>query len=415
MDRRSFINASLGTLASYTALVREGRAQGTSSVPNLKITAIRAIKMRGMNSRFIRVYTDQGLYGTGETLDTIGATDIINHDMGPALVGRDPLDIEGIYFGLLSYQRVKGNKASVFIRGAGGGPFYSALAGIEIALWDLAGKAMGVPLYRLFGGRVRDKVAVYFHSNDPTQVGAMVRSTKVKAFKTSIDLVTEAGNDEKGFDPGKVSLWSLRNTQIDDLVEYVGAMREAVGPDVEVALECHTRYDVESAIQIAKAVEQFRPFWLEEPVPSDNPAVMAQIRRSTRIPIACGENVYTRFGFRPFLEQQAVSVIQPDFAKAGGLMEGKKVAAMAEVYAVPLAPHGVATTLGKVAFAHVCATVPNFLTLEWGHKFDDQINGLTTAENYSEGFVHLPNTPGIGIELNEDAVNELLEPGFAKL
>jgi galactonate dehydratase len=228
-------------------------------------------------------------------------------------------------------------------------------------------------------------------------------------------LVTEAGNDEKGFDPGKVSLWSLRNNQIDDLVDYVGAMREAVGPDIEIALECHTRYDVESAIQIAKAVEQFRPFWLEEPVPSDNPAVMAQIRRATNVPIACGENVYTRFGFRPFLEQQAVSLIQPDFAKAGGLMEGKKVAAMAEVYAIPIAPHGVATTLGKVAFAHVCATVPNFLTLEWGHKFDDAINGLTTAEDYADGFVHLPDTPGIGIELNEDAVNELLEPGFERL
>ncbi len=412
MDRRGFINAAAGTLASYTALLQEGRAQGTSSVPKLKITKVRAIKMRGMNSRFVRIYTDQGLYGTGETLDTVGAADIINTDMGPALEGRDPLDIEGIYFGLTSYDRVRGGKASVFLRGAGGGPFYSALAGIEIALWDLAGKAMGVPIYRLLGGRVRDKVAVYFHSNDPTEVGAMVRSTKVKAFKTSVDLVTQAGNDEKGFDPGKVAGWSLANRQLDEIVDYVGAMRDAVGPDIEVALELHTRYDAESVIQVAKHVEQFRPFWLEEGIPSDNPEVMAMIRRATNIPIACGENVYTRFGFRPFLEAQAASLLQLDMAKAGGLMEGKKVAAMAEVYHVPIAPHGVATTLGKVAFAHVCATVPNFLILEWGHKFNDAVNALTDAEDYSDGFVRVPDRPGIGIDLKEDAVRELLEPGF---
>jgi galactonate dehydratase len=241
----------------------------------------------------------------------------------------------------------------------------------------------------------------------------MVRSTKVKAFKTSVDLVTQRGNDEKGLDPGKVSLWSLTNRQIDEITNYVGAMRQAVGPDIEVALECHTRYDVESAIQIAKAVEQFRPMWLEEAVPSDNPAVMAAVRRATRIPIACGENVYTRFGFRPFLEEQAVSLIQPDMAKAGGLLEGKKIAAMAEVYHIPIAPHGVATTLGKVAFAHVCATVPNFLILEWGGGiFNKQFTGLTDAADYRDGFVHLPDKPGIGIEVNEAAVKELLEPGY---
>jgi galactonate dehydratase len=413
MHRRNFLASSLGTLAAYTALVRDGRAAGTSRVPKLKVTKIRAVRMRGMNSRFVRVYTDQGLTGTGETLDTVGAEDLINNNFGPALEGRDPLDIEGIYFNLLSYDRVHDGKASVFLRGAGGGPFYAALAGIEIALWDLAGKALDVPLYRLFGGRMRDKVAVYFHSNDPKTVGEMVRSTKVKAFKTSVDLVTQRGNDAKGLDPGKVSLWSLTNRQIDDISEHVGAMRQAVGPDIEVALECHTRYDVESAIQIAKAVEQFRPMWLEEAVPSDNPAVMAAVRRATRIPIACGENVYTRFGFRPFLEEQAVSLIQPDMSKAGGLLEGKKIAAMAEVYHIPIAPHGVATTLGKTAFAHVCATVPNFLILEWGGGiFNKQFTGLTTDADYRDGFVHLPDKPGIGIEVNEAAVKELLEPGY---
>ena len=189
-------------------------------------------------------------------------------------------------------------------------------------------------------------------------------------------------------------------------------MREAVGPDIEIALECHTRYDTEGAIQIAKAVEKFRPLWLEEPVPSDNPDTMAAVRRATSIPIACGENVYTRYGFRPFLEKQAVSLIQPDLAKGGGLLEGKKIAAMAEIYHIPIAPHGVATTLGKVAYAHVCSTVPNFMILEWAHFFRDEINELTEKADYRDGFVHLSDKPGIGIEVNEDAVRERLEPGY---
>jgi galactonate dehydratase len=192
-------------------------------------------------------------------------------------------------------------------------------------------------------------------------------------------------------------------------------MREALGPDVGLMLECHTRYDTESAIQIAKAVEPYRPMWLEEPVPSDNPEAMAAVRNHTRVPIACGENVYSRFGFRPFLEKQAVSIIQPDMAKCGGLWEGRKIAAMAEVYHIPIAPHGVATSLGKVAYAHVCSTVPNLMILEWAHFGQKNYDQLTTAADYSAGFVRVPDTPGIGIEVHDDVVKDLLETGYPAL
>ena len=141
----------------------------------------------------------------------------------------------------------------------------------------------------------------------------------------------------------------MTSRQIDELVAHVAQLREAVGPDIEIALECHTMYNAESSIRIAKAVEPFRPMWLEEPIPPDNPDAMALIRRSTSVPIAGGENLYTRYGFRPFLEKQALSIIQPDMLKCGGLLETRKIAAMAEVYSVPLAPHGVATPLGKLA------------------------------------------------------------------
>jgi galactonate dehydratase len=294
-----------------------------------------------------------------------------------------------------------------------GGPYLGAMSGLDIALWDLAGKALGVPVYRLFGGRVRNKVAVYFHAYNPEQAADAVRSTGVKAMKAvRLDAGTDEENPAQGFDPGKHFNWTLTNKQIDAFAARVGALRQAIGPDIGLGLECHGRYDVESAIQMAKAVEPFRPMWLEEPVPSDNPETMAAVRRSTRIPIACGENVYTRYGFRPFLEKQAVSVIQLDMAKCGGLLESRKIAAMAEVYHIPIAPHGMASPLGQTAFAHVCATTPNFMILEWGQYFNARFNRIATMPKYSAGFLELPEAPGLGVELNDDAVKELLMPGY---
>ena len=154
------------------------------------------------------------------------------------------------------------------------------------------------------------------------------------------------------------------------------------------------------------------PCGWKEPVPSDNPETMAKVRAAARVPIACGENLYTRYGFRPYLEQQAVSIIQPDMAKCGGLLETRKIAAMAEVYHIPIAPHGVASPLGQMAYAHVCATVPNFMILEWVHYFDASLMRLTAAPEYSAGFLKVSDSPGIGVELKEDAVRELILPGY---
>jgi len=399
----------LGAIAAYNAFLLDARAQGTSRAPRLKIKEIRAVRVRGTVTKYVRVYTDQGLTGTGEAVDTVGAEFIINNHLGPALAGRDPLDIEGIYWDLWTWKTPPGGIPPVFMRGMGG-PYLAAMSGIDMALWDLAGKALGVPVYRLLGGRVRNKLAVYFHSGHPQHAKDLVQRTGVRGIKTGIDSVTDRDNDTQGWDPGKRFNFSLTNKQIDNIVKHVASMREALGMDFGLMLECHTRYDTESAIQIAKAVERYRPMWLEEPVPSDNVEAMLQVRNATRIPIAAGENIYTRFGFRPYLEKQAVSIIQPDMAKCGGLLEGRKIAALAEVYHVPMAPHGVASTLGKVAFAHVCATVPNFLILEWAHIDSKVHNSLTTAANYKDGFVELSDAPGIGIEVNADAVRELQEP-----
>ena len=406
MDRRAF----MGSLGAYGAVLAGARAQGTSRAPKLKIREIRAVPIKGIKTHYVRIYTDQGLTGTGETLDTVGAADIINKFMGPGLVGRDPLEIEKIYYDLFSYP-------NVFLRGNGGGPYMAAISGIEMALWDVAGKALGLPIYQLMGGKIRDQVPVYFHNNDEKKVGDFIKSTGVHGIKTQIDYTTAKDNASAGWDPPKICNWTLTNKQIDNLVAHVAAMRETMGPETALMLECHTRYDTESALQICKAMEPYRPAWVEEPIPPDNVDAMAFIRSHARVPIASGENVYTRYGYRTYLEKQAVSIIQLDMAKCGGLWESRKIMGMAEIYHIPAAPHGVASRLGIAAYSHVCATVPNLMCLEWAFYPNPMINSLTKegAVDYRDGFIHVSDTPGIGVELNEDAVKEHQLAGYANL
>jgi len=405
----------LAGACGYTALWRDARAQGTSRVPKLKITEVRAVELRGAGSRYVRVYTDQGLTGTGEMVDNVGSAYIINERLGPSLAGLDPLDIESIYFNFWGWGRVPETTWPVFMRGAGGGPYLSAVSGIEIALWDLAGKALGVPVYRLLGGKVRDRVAIYLWGpGDPAETRALIKEKRVRGFKMAIDSITERGDPDQKLDPLKRSHFNVTNAEIDEIVEKVNAARELIGPKVELALECHTRYNTEAAIQIGRAIAPARPIWLEEPVPSDNLEAMALIRRSIPVPIACGENIYTRYGFLQVAEKQAAAVVQPDMTKCGGLLETRKIASLVELFHIQVAPHGTASPLAETAYAHVCATAPNFLILEWGHFFRNKLlNSLMrNLPQYDKGHVLIPEAPGIGIEVNDDAIREYLRPGF---
>jgi galactonate dehydratase len=415
MRRRDlFRNAAAGAFG-YTALWRDARAQGTSRVPKLKITEVRAVELRGAGSRFVRVYTDQGLTGTGEMVDNVGSAHIINEKLGPSIAGRDPLDIEAIYFHFWGWGRVPNTTWPVFMRGSGGGPYLSAVSGIEIALWDLAGKAMGAPVYRLLGGKVRDKIAIYLWGpGNAEETRALIQEKHVRAFKMGIDAITERGDPNQKLDPEKRSHWTITNVEIDAIVERVNAARELIGPKVELGLECHTRYNTETAIQIGRAVAPARPMWLEEPVPSDNLDAMALVRRSIPVPLACGENIYTRYGYREVAEKQAAAIIQPDMTKCGGLLETRKIASLAELYHIVVAPHGTASPLAETAYAHCCATMPNFLIQEWGHFFRNKhLNSLMrNLPEYENGFVRIPEAAGIGIELNDDAIREDLRPGF---
>jgi galactonate dehydratase len=415
MNRRTLLGGLTGA-ALYNEFLTNARAQGTSAAPNLKIREIRAVRLRDRvnNTRFVRVYTEQGLTGTGEFMDTLGAEYIINNNISPALAGRDPLDIEGILFHLWSAQFPGVAPSAVFLRGMGG-PYLTAVSGVEMALWDLAGKAMGVPVYRLLGGRVRERVPVYLHAVDAADARRLIAETKVKGLKIGIDYKPWDSTIKKGTEPEKSFGLHLNNPQTDDIVALVASVREAVGRDYDLMLECHARFDTESAIQLCHLLEPYRLTWVEEPIPSDNPDAMAKIRSQTRVPIAAGENIYTRYGYRPFLDKQALGIIQPDMCKAGGLLEGRKIAALAEMYYVPVAPHGVATPLATMAYAHVSAVIPNFLMLEWTHYLNKNLTSLTEPVTLNDGYLVPTAKPGIGVALNEDAVKERTDTGFRPL
>jgi L-alanine-DL-glutamate epimerase and related enzymes of enolase superfamily len=413
MNRRDFLQKSA---MFYGAFLASARAQGTSFVPKLKIREIRAVRLRdGFNSRFVRVYTDEGLTGTGETMDTVGAEDIVNSFMGPSLVGRDPLDIEGILYDLWGWKRTQGGPPSpLFMRGMGG-PYLCAMSGVEMALWDLAGKAMNVPVYRLLGGKVRDRIPVYLHAANPEEAATLVAETRVKALKIGMDYSPDGWTLNKGFDPGKLWGLHLNTEQLDDMAGFVDGFRQKLGKTYDIALECHARYDVETAIQICRLMEPYRPMWVEEPIASDDVDAMVRVRNNSRVPIAAGENIYSRYGYREFLEKEALSIIQPDMSKTGGLLETRKIASMAEVYGIPMAPHGVASPLATMAYAHVCMTAPNTMILEWTYYLNKLYTSLAEPVRLKDGYLEITDQPGIGVALNDDAVRERTETGYKPL
>ena len=308
---------------------------------------------------FVRVYTDQGLVGTGECSSagpfTSGfATKEAVLAMRRMLIGRDPMDTGPIYETL----RRRGRYG-----GASSAPMTFALTGVENALYDIVGKALGVPVYKLLGGMFRDRIRLYAdchagESNEP-------RAYAEKALEVIDEGYSAVKFDVDHSGVGKLDPHNrtVGAREMNHVVGLIQATREAIGYDVDLAIDCHGQFDLPSAITLAKAVEDLRLLFLEEPLPAENIDALAQVRASTSTPICTGENHYTRFDFLELLQKQAVDVIMPDLAKAGGIMEAKRIADIADAFYVPVAPHNVSSPLGMMAACHVMASVPNFLLL----------------------------------------------------
>ncbi len=373
--------------------------------PKLQITDIRTaeVMVHGLQTH-VRIYTNQGLIGEGESTDAAVGTAALVRSFRRFLIGKDPLNVDALW------ERLR--TAGIFA-GAQGGQYITALTGVEIALWDLVGKALHLPIYQLLGGKFRDRVRMYCDSDMEDPLGAeaerklpWIQSNGFTAMKIDID----QARDPARFDAVN---WTASNGEIDRMVSWVKHTRESIPKEMDLAVDMHGRYDAPTGKRVAIAVEPYRLLWLEEPVPPEDIDAMADIRHSTKTPICCGENLYMRWGFRELLDKQAADIIMPDLQKVGGLSEGRKVANLAQTYYVPFAPHCVVSPIGTMATAHVCASIPNFLVCEWHwiNHVDLWRSFVKEGEIIKEGYITVPDRPGIGVEMNEQAARRAQVPG----
>ncbi len=373
--------------------------------PRLKITDVKTAYIGAHGAQLhIRVYADQGLVGQGESTDAaIGGAAIIA-GWRRMLIGQDPLNVEAIW------ERIR--TMGIFA-GAQAGQYVAALSGLEIALWDLAGKALGLPIYQLLGGKVRDRIRVYCDSahhqpDDPQAKGKLLEIQEMGFTAVKFDI-------DEAADPARWDRvnWTASNGEIDRMVKEVAFVRGVLDKRVDVAVDLHGRYDMSTAKRVAIELEPFRLLWLEEPVPAENIDAMRDVRQSTKTPICCGENLFLRHGFREILEKRAADILMPDIQKCGGLLETRKIADMAHTYYVPLAPHCVVSPIGYMASCHVCAAIPNFLVLEWHwiSRLPLWRSFVKEGEIIDKGWVTVPDRPGIGVEMNEEAARKAQAPG----
>jgi galactonate dehydratase len=401
--------AGIGALAAHP-LASFGQALETavdganlSSRPSdLQITGITSAFLRGGSRLFVKIDTNQGISGYGEGVDAVSGTYQLVQSMGNRLRRRNPLDVHRLFEDI--------RRGGVF-GGAQSGVYVAVLSAIETALWDLAGKALDLPVYQLLGGKFRDRVRVYmdtalYQSRNPSpdQFAEAAREA-VDLGMTGIKFDLDQAGDPARFDSYN---WTASPGELQRMVDQIAAARAAVGPNIDICCDMHGRYDLPTGKRVAELMEPFNLMWLEEPVPAENIDALKQINDASSTPICAGENIYLGYGFRRALEIGAVDMIMPDLQKVGGLGEGQRIANLANLYYTPFAPHMVASYLGAMAAAHVCASVPNFMILEWQIYFhrDEMWNEIVDFDGPKvvDGYIPLSEKPGIGVNVNEEGM-----------
>lgn len=419
-SRRSFLTKSAiaGAMAAATPLTGFGKGLETaveranlhSRPSDLEITDIKCGYIRGGHSLFVKIYTNQDVWGCGEGVDATPGTYHLVKMFGRRIRGENPLNVHRLFEQI---------RRSGFFEGAQSGMFVAVLSAVETALWDLAGKVLGVPVYQLLGGKFRDRIRVYmdtalyqYQRPTPAQFAEVAKAAADDGF-TAIKFDLDQGNDPNKYDRFN---WTASPAEIQRMEDQIAAAREAVGPNVDICADMHGRYDAATAQLVAKRMEPYHLMWLEEPIPAENVEAYQHITHSTSTPICAGENIYLAHGFRRLLELGAVDIIMPDLQKAGGLGEGQRIANLSNLYYIPFAPHMVASYLGAMASCHVCASVPNFMILEWQTYFhsNPMFQEIVTydGEMVTDGFITLSEKPGIGVEINEEGMRPYATEGM---
>ena len=366
-------------------------------MPAIKDVEFREFSARHHNAKrnwlVVRLNTDDPqVYGLGDASPMENEREVkilITGLVERYLVGKDPLDSEVHWTTLYHSPHARGGRLAT-----------TALSGIDIALWDLKGKILDRPVYQLLGGAHRREIRVYangWYTNPgtPEQIAEEARS------------VVDMGYTALKFDPfGRKSYYKIPLDELQLAEDRVAAVRNAVGPHVDILVEAHARFDVMNAIQIGRRLEEYRPLFYEEPVSEENVSELLQVRQRVNIPIATGERLYTKFPFARIVDAHAADVLQPDIANAGGITELKKIAAIAEAKHITMAPHNVCSPVGAQAEVHLVASIINFEILEYHAEFytDHYFTVFDGFPRQRSGYVALSDAPGLGLEINEDEI-----------
>lgn len=355
----------------------------------MKVTDIKcfAVDCFRTNWVFVKVYTDEGIDGVGEaTLEykekaLLGAVGHIKEYM----LGQNPLDIEKHWHSIYrdAYWR-------------GGAVLMSALSAVETALWDILGKSLNIPVYRLLGGKANERVRIYVN-------GWFAGAKTPKEFSEKAKAAAERGVTAMKWDPFGKNYLEISNKELDTALECIAEVRSAVGDDVDLLIEGRGRFNIATGIKIAKELEKFKPMFFEEPVPPDNIDAIREVREKSPVAIAAGERLYTRWGFRPLFDKHAADFIQPDISHAGGISELKKIAAEAQSRYIAFAPHNPSGPVANAATLQLAAACPNFSILEIMYSDVPWRKEVTNERlNYSDGYMEIPDKPGLGIEIDEN-------------
>lgn len=352
------------------------------------------------NLVFVRVESDDGIHGWGEAYtQTDRDTSITAHveRLGHYLIGRSAFNIK--HFSLVAYEDFAAKRGAM--------DFWSALSAIEQALWDIVGKSLGVPVFDLLGGACRDRIRVYANgwsdeSESPDEYAAAAKQMVGRGFGAI------------KFDPFP-GPWRLYITREEEAsaIETVYAVRDAVGPDVELLIEVHRRLAPMHAVRVAHAIRDADPYWFEEPCPAENVDALAEVRRRIDIPVVAGETLYTKSAFRELFDKRAVDIINPDVCNTGGILETKEIAAMAEPHYVGVSPHNYNSVgVALASTVHVSACIPNFLITEYWVNFEPVVESIAIRRpEVEEGYIRLPRAPGLGVELDESALERRADVG----
>jgi galactonate dehydratase len=362
----------------------------------MKITGVKTFLVDSGGSKnwlFVKVETDAGLYGWGEAytqLDRDRAIEVHIQQLGRYLLERSPFDIKH-FTRLMAYTDFAGKRGAMEL--------YCAVSGIEQALWDIVGKAAGQPVYKLLGGACRGKIRVY--------ANGWSKGSRPDQLAEQAAAVVQRGFTALKFDPFPGPWRTLIDRKAEQsAVERVKAVREAVGPEVDILVEVHRRLAPLHAIRVARMMEPFAPFWYEEPVSARDLDGLIEAKRNISLPVVTGEELYTKAEFQGVFERRAADIINPDVCNCGGILELREIAAMAEPYHIAISPHNYnSTTLGLAATVQASAGMTNFLITEYFVNFEERGQEITaTPFEVEHSYITLPTRPGLGLDLDEAAL-----------